>query len=74
MRQIVDHLFSFCLTVGYLVRLPRAFRLTQDTVKIVGSVNFPGICKNIFSNFKKIISICLNLNSLVQKTNVPELS
>nr|XP_020042782.1 zona pellucida-binding protein 1 [Castor canadensis] len=28
-------------SVGYLVRLPRAFRLTQDTVKIVGSVNFP---------------------------------
>nr|XP_044991380.1 zona pellucida-binding protein 1 isoform X1 [Jaculus jaculus] len=29
------------LAVGYLVRLPRSFRLTQDTVKIVGSPHFP---------------------------------
>ncbi|XP_012506082.1 PREDICTED: zona pellucida-binding protein 1 isoform X1 [Propithecus coquereli] len=28
-------------SVGYLVRLPRAFRLTQDSVKIVGSSDFP---------------------------------
>ncbi|XP_045350213.1 zona pellucida-binding protein 1 isoform X2 [Leopardus geoffroyi] len=28
-------------SVGYLIRLPRGFRLTQDTVKIVGSSNFP---------------------------------
>ncbi|XP_021109902.1 zona pellucida-binding protein 1 isoform X1 [Heterocephalus glaber] len=28
-------------SVGYLVRLPRSFRLTQDTVKIVGSSHFP---------------------------------
>ncbi|XP_076975027.1 zona pellucida-binding protein 1 isoform X1 [Tamandua tetradactyla] len=28
-------------SVGYLVRIPRAFRLTQDLVKIVGSPNFP---------------------------------
>ncbi|XP_025708902.1 zona pellucida-binding protein 1 isoform X1 [Callorhinus ursinus] len=28
-------------SVGYLIRLPRSFHLTQDTVKIVGSSNFP---------------------------------
>ncbi|XP_074235803.1 zona pellucida-binding protein 1 isoform X1 [Saimiri boliviensis] len=28
-------------SVGYLVRLPRSFRLTKDSVKIVGSTNFP---------------------------------
>ncbi|XP_010623364.1 zona pellucida-binding protein 1 [Fukomys damarensis] len=28
-------------SVGYLVRLPRSFRLTQDAVKIVGSSHFP---------------------------------
>ncbi|GAB5568394.1 zona pellucida-binding protein 1 isoform X1 [Prionailurus iriomotensis] len=28
-------------SAGYLIRLPRGFRLTQDTVKIVGSSNFP---------------------------------
>ncbi|XP_011221239.3 zona pellucida-binding protein 1 isoform X2 [Ailuropoda melanoleuca] len=28
-------------SVGYLIRLPRGFRLTQDTVKIVGSSDFP---------------------------------
>ncbi|XP_029786465.1 zona pellucida-binding protein 1 isoform X1 [Suricata suricatta] len=27
--------------VDYLIRLPRGFRLTQDTVKIVGSSNYP---------------------------------
>ncbi|XP_027621429.1 zona pellucida-binding protein 1 [Tupaia chinensis] len=28
-------------SVGYLVRLPRGFRLTQDSVKIIGSSGFP---------------------------------
>ncbi|XP_055202983.1 zona pellucida-binding protein 1 isoform X3 [Gorilla gorilla gorilla] len=28
-------------SVGHLVRLPRAFRLTKDSVKIVGSTSFP---------------------------------
>ncbi|XP_078198122.1 zona pellucida-binding protein 1 isoform X3 [Callithrix jacchus] len=28
-------------SVGYLVRLPRGFRLTKDSVKIVGSTDFP---------------------------------
>lgn len=44
MRQSVDHFFLFFI-VGYLVRLPRAFHLTQDLVKIVGSSDHPGINK-----------------------------
>ncbi|KAL6085306.1 hypothetical protein STEG23_022228 [Scotinomys teguina] len=28
--------------VGYLARLPRSFRLIQDSLKIVGSSHFPG--------------------------------
>lgn len=44
MRQVADNFFLFSI-VGYLIRLPRGFRLTQDAVKIVGSSNFPGINK-----------------------------
>ncbi|XP_045420678.1 zona pellucida-binding protein 1 isoform X2 [Lemur catta] len=51
-------------SVGYLVRLPRAFRLTQDTVKIVGSSNFPenstaqitSTGSLIFQNFEESMS------------------
>lgn len=38
-------LFFLFLIVGYLAQLPRGIHLTQDSMKIVGSPNFPGINK-----------------------------
>lgn len=38
-RSFVFFLFFI---VGYLARLPRSFRLAQDSLKIVGSSHFPG--------------------------------
>lgn len=38
-------LFFLFLIAGYFIRLPRGFRLTQDSLKIVGSSDYPGINK-----------------------------
>ena len=43
--HVADLAFLFFI-VGYFIRFPRGFRLTQETVKIVGSSSFPcaGCC------------------------------
>nr|XP_023399976.1 zona pellucida-binding protein 1 isoform X3 [Loxodonta africana] len=61
--QIVGH-FCLFLTVGYLIRLPRGFHLSQDLVKIVGSTNFPenssiqvtSTGSLVFQNFEEAMS------------------
>ncbi|XP_049749779.1 zona pellucida-binding protein 1 isoform X3 [Elephas maximus indicus] len=51
-------------SVGYLIRLPRGFHLSQDLVKIVGSTNFPenssiqvtSTGSLVFQNFEEAMS------------------
>ena len=40
--RLISFVFFLFFIVGYLARLPRSFRLTQDSLKIVGSSHFPG--------------------------------
>ena len=69
MNQTVDYFcLFFFLIVGYLDRLPRNANLPQDSVKIVGSPNIPGI--NRLSVIVRKFYI-LNFVNLLPKTNVP---
>lgn len=70
----LDHFFFFLFfIVGYLARLPRSFRLIQDSLKIVGSSHFPGTHEQLFNN-RLLLASVYNLTVLLKKLMVPSYS